>query len=415
MHRVSFKTVGCRLNQAETAALAAQFEAAGYQVVPFGNECEVAVIHTCAITAKAERTCVRLARGIKRDHPAARVVLAGCAVEWNGAKLQEDANADLVVGQTLKARLPELMPPAPPSTVPQPAVRAPRFRNTRALVKVQDGCDFRCTYCVVPHTRGAPHGRPLEEIVAEIRQQADRGFREFVLTGANLGAYRHEEATLITLLQRAEKLPGVLRIRLSSIEISTVERAVIDWMADSEKMCRQIHLPLQSGSDRILRAMHRRYTSADYRKLVEYLEQKIPRAGLGTDLIVGFPGESPEAFEETVRMVEDLPFSNLHVFPYSIRPGTPAAALSPQVPDSIKRERAARLIALGETKRAAFAREFVGQKVSVLIERCHSDGRAIGWTGEYLEAHLRGPGLRRNEIVDFVPATATDAVLHGTV
>ena len=267
-------------------------------------------------------------------------------------------------------------------------------------MKIQDGCDFRCAYCIVPTARGNPTSRPMAEVLEEIRRLADSGFGEIILTGANLGRYEDGLHRLADLIHAIESLPGVKRIRLSSIELTTAEEAVIDLMAHSDKLCRFLHLPLQSGDDRILAAMGRRYTVAAFRCAVEQAVTRIPDLGLGTDIIVGFPGENDAAFESTVHLVRDLPFSNLHVFPYSHRKGTRADTLPNRVPESVKKERVHTLITLGDSKRRLFAERFVGQQVSVLIERVTKEGIGHGWTGQYVEAEVTAPDLKPRQIVN---------------
>jgi threonylcarbamoyladenosine tRNA methylthiotransferase MtaB len=410
---VAFKTVGCRLNQAETARIASQFEAAGYRVVPFGRPCDVAVIHTCAVTRHAEKTCARLARSLKKSSPPPLVVLAGCAAEAGDHDQLRETGADLIVGQGQKFGLPDVLCSrfrnrlglAEPTPV---ASRLPRFDATRALVKAQDGCDFRCRYCIVPLARGAPQSRPVAEVIREIRDLAHAGFREVTITGANLGAYRDGESRLIDLLRHAEDIHGIARIRLSSIEVTTTERVIIDYMTTSAKLCRYLHIPMQSGDDRILASMGRRYTSRDFRNLIEYAAARLSDLGLGTDVLVGFPGEDDTAFDNTLSLIQSLPFNNLHVFPYSRRPGTPASTMPGQVVESVKKARARRVIDVGETKRLAFARSFIGRTVSVLIEEVSPKGLGSGWTSEYVEAAIARPGLERNQIVVFVPSRIED-------
>jgi threonylcarbamoyladenosine tRNA methylthiotransferase MtaB len=426
MKKVAFKTVGCRLNQAETARIAAGFEIAGYSVVEFGAPADVCVIHTCTITGRAETTCLRLARGAKKDNPSTLVVLAGCAVEANREAILGNPAVDFAIGQKEKFDLPRILaerlhgdseatandPTTSTGNLPVQAI-APLFSTTRALVKVQDGCDFCCSYCIVPQVRGTPTSRPMADIQREVEMLARKGFKEIVITGANLAAYSHSGSNLVDVLVLLETLEGIERIRLSSIESSTVQRAVIEFMAGSEKLCRYLHLPLQSGDDGILAAMGRRYTSAQYRKLVEFAAGTMPLIGLGTDIIVGFPGETDEAFKNTCSLVMDLPFNNFHVFPYSIRPGTHAATLPDQLPREIKKERAAELIAIGNSKRRQFALEFLTRPVSALVERLRTDGVATGWTGEYLEARLQMDGLGENDIANFTPSVIDGVILQN--
>ncbi|MDD5677711.1 MAG: MiaB/RimO family radical SAM methylthiotransferase [Kiritimatiellae bacterium] len=424
---VSFKTVGCRLNQAETARLRAVFQAAGYRVVPFGAACDVCVIHGCAVTAKAEQNSARLARGAKRQ-TGAFVVLAGCPVEAGGRAGHLPDAADLLVGQTGKFQLPALLAEHGfPSVVPGAPPALPLFDTARAIVKVQDGCDFNCAYCIVPRARGPAWSRPFEEIIEEINSLARAGYREIVLTGANIGCYEDQGRKLSSLLRRIEAVPALERIRLSSIEVSTVEREVIDCMAASRKLCRCLHLPMQSGSDPVLRAMRRRYAIREYGAVVAYAASRVEGIGIGTDVLVGFPSERAADFDATEAIIAQGPFSNVHVFAYSLRPGTVAAAMKDQVPDDEKRRRVARLIALAREKRMEFARRWIGREVAVLVEAVNAAGAATGWTGEYLPARILPPpapaGAKhcgqvriapaRNRVTRFVPRAVEGDTLIG--
>ena len=409
---VSFKTVGCRLNQAETEKMADQFSRAGYRLVQTDEPCDIAVINTCTITHSAERDCARLARRLRRKG-ARIVILAGCAVEYNGTELQQRTGADIIVGQNLKFKLPQILAKdfgINPQTNPLPVEL--KANRTRALIKAQDGCAFRCSYCVVPDTRGLPTSLPLQTVLDDIRQHADQGCREIVITGANLGCYNDNGNNLIKLLSEAEKISGIERIRIGSIESTTAERQVIDYMADSAKLCHFLHLPLQSGDDTILKKMRRHYTAAQYRSLIEYAIERVPDLGLGTDIIVGFPGETAAAFQNSFNLINELPFSNLHVFSYSIRSGTPAADMPHQIDAAVKKERSARLIELGHKKRADFARSFIGRQVSLLIERITPDS-AAGWTQQYLPARISNPTAKENDIITFTPTTTKNDTLLG--
>ena len=416
--RVSVKTIGCRLNQAESARIMASFRAAGYEAVVPDAPADVCVVHTCAVTANAERKCMQFARSVKRHAPRSFLVLAGCAVETSSGKLAAGTGADLVAGQADKFRLPELIAastnlsfrvPFPPSIV----AAHPFFRTTRALVKVQDGCDFSCSYCIVPRARGNPVSRPIGEIVAEAQALAEDGYKEVVLTGANLGCYRDGRARITEVVGAVEAITGIKRIRLSSIEVSTAERQVVEYMSHSDKLCRYLHIPLQSGSDSVLCAMGRRYTFDEYRGFVEFAVERVPGLGLGTDIIVGFPGENERDFEQTANAVRRLPFSNLHVFPYSRRDGTRAAHMKAQVPEPAKKARAEVLAELGEQKHRDFAESLIGKRVSVLVEEFSDDGHATGWTGEYVRARMPGSGTCRNDIVEFVPDAFSAGMLRS--
>lgn len=411
-HTASIKTVGCRLNQAESAQIRAQLESAGYQIVPFGQPADLTVVHSCAVTTTAESKCAGYARAAKKASPQGYVVIAGCAAEISGEYLLKRSGADLLAGQEDKFRIPELIlaqsqqPHSAKATSP-----APRFDTTRALLKVQDGCDFRCAYCVVPDARGNPVSRPMPAVLAEAERMARDGFREVVVTGANLGVYRDGDLTLIDLLRRIEQVGSIDRIRLSSIECSTVEREVVDFMADSDKLCHYLHLPLQTGDDSLLQHMGRRYSVRTYRELIEYAVERLGSPGLGSDILVGLPGEDEQAFGRTVALVETLPFSNLHVFSYSRRPGTRAARMPAQVPHAVKRERSAIVRQLAAKKKEEFAARCVGTPVSVLIERMSGRNTGKGWTGEYVQAMISKPGVHVNDIVKTVPDRAEGSML----
>jgi threonylcarbamoyladenosine tRNA methylthiotransferase MtaB len=384
--------------------MAGRFEAAGYETVPFGTPCDVTVIHGCVITGKAEHSSLYAARQARRIRPDTLVILAGCPAETLGEALRGDTTVDLTIGHAGKFAIPDLLHRLHPHRFPVPADSGatdstPRFDTQRALIKVQDGCDFHCAYCIVPTARGVPRSRPIIEVLDEVRRVTAAGFREIILTGANLGRYEDGPRRLADLVRDVESLPSVARIRLSSLEITTAEQAIIEHMANSPKLCQFLHIPLQSGDDGILAAMGRRYDTDTFRRTVAMAVEKIPFLGLGTDIIVGFPGEDDRAFENTVQLVRDLPFSNLHVFPYSRRSGTRADALPGQVRESVKKERLHTLVEIGDAKRRLFAERFVGRSVSVLVERVDAEGMGHGWTGEYLEATVTGDSLSPRQIV----------------
>ncbi len=390
MTRVAISTLGCRVNRAESAAWAGAFEALGFELCTQTEDADVLVLHSCAVTHAAEQESLRRVRRLRLRRPSAVLVFAGCGTETVGAQRLREAGVDLLVTREDKTRLPSLVAAAlgVPARLGGPFW--PSFDTTRALLKIQDGCDFRCAYCVVPDTRGAPRSRPLEELCAEAHVLAGRGHREIVLSGVNAGCYADGRWRLPDLVRRLLRDPVIERVRLGSVEPGTVERDLVDLALEEPALCRTFHWPLQSADPGVLRAMRRRYTPAQFESSLEYLFERIPDAGLGTDLMVGFPGETEAAFEKTLAFVERHAFSNLHVFPYSERPGTPASTLPDGVPVAVRRERARRLAALGHVQRRAFARRMVGRVVEVLIERLDADGSGRGWTGEYLEARVAG-------------------------
>ncbi|TFH16640.1 MAG: MiaB/RimO family radical SAM methylthiotransferase [Lentisphaerales bacterium] len=413
MLRAAFKTVGCRLNQAETAAMVARFEADGYCVVPFGEQADIVVVQSCTVTRTAERKSIRFARAAKRFPGDPFVIVAGCAPQVDADRVLRESGADMAATQAQKLDLPPLLPllASGPSSDGRNDPPVPRFDTARALLRVQDGCSFDCAYCIVPIARGRSTSRPFAEVLTEAKCLAEDGYKELVLTGANLGSYDDEGRRLWHMLEALEKIPELKRIRLSSIELSQQEREVVDYMADSSKLCRFLHIPMQSGDDRILSAMGRRYTSEEYRGFIEYAAGKIGVIGIGTDIIVGFPGEDEAAFDNTYRMLDELPFSRLHVFPYSPRPGTKAESLTDDVDKATKKSRVVKLITLGLEKRKEFASRMELHEVSVLVESHDSNGCGHGSTEEYVPTLFPAPAPAVNEIVRFTPTAVREDVL----
>ena len=391
--RAVLHVMGCRLNAAEGARIRGALEAAGWEVRESGappSGADAFVLHTCAVTATAQAEALRRLRAARRAG-VPRIVVSGCAANVASEAELRSAGATDVVARGAPAApdgLPALVEAALRGAVPPERLS---FGSTRAPVKIPDGCSFRCAYCIVPDARGAPRSRPAAEVLAECAALVARGYRELVLTGVNVACWREGDRSFADLVRAVAEIPGLARVRMSSVEPHTTEAEVVELMAaPGSKLCHTLHYPLQSGSDRVLRAMRRRYTVAEYRAAVERALARVPRLGLGADVIAGFPGETAADFEETARLVRDYPFSNLHVFPYSERPGTPAATMPGAVPVRVRRERARALAALGEEKRAAFAASFAGADAEVLVERVGADGTAEGWTSEYLRARIPG-------------------------
>lgn len=421
---IKIKTMGCRLNHAEAAAIAGALEYEGFDVVS-GNKtpCDTLVLHTCVITAAAQRQVFRLIRSAKR-RGVDNVVLSGCATSIIESAELFEAGADVIIDK--KTGRVSSQKDGAADSIGQIAANAlseteqhaylPAFTSTRASVKVQDGCNFRCAYCIVPDTRGKPRSRPASEILKEISGLAQYGFREVVLTGVNVACWHDNGMGLADLVRESANINGLARLRLSSIEPGTAERKLVDVMAEAgSRLCHTLHYPLQSGDARVLRRMRRRYTPNEYRDAVSYALSRIPKLGLGADVIAGFPGEDDAAFAETVRMIEAYPFSNLHVFPYSERPGTPGAKLDNVVPVHIRRERARELIALGTRKRHDFAVSFIGKPVEVLIERVNDQGFGRGWTSEYVEARVSGlTEADVGRLIRFEVVSAVEGCVHGT-
>jgi threonylcarbamoyladenosine tRNA methylthiotransferase MtaB len=417
---VAFATLGCRLNQVDSRALAGLLEARGFTAVPEGAPADVVVVNTCAVTGRAEFSDRQAIRRAARVSPGARLVVTGCWAQTGPAAVAALPGVDLVVGNADKARLPDLVeallaePRGGPARVAVGDVSAartlepaPPTRNagrSRAFLKVQDGCQHRCAFCIVPFARGGSRSLAPGLVEAEARRLVAAGHRELTLTGVDLGHYGADLApptTLAALLARLCGIAGLRWLRLSSLLPAYVTDALLDVLTGSPVVAPHFHLQLQSGSDRVLRRMRRPYTVAMYRRVVERLARAIPALGLGADVIAGFPGETEADFAETVRLVEALPFTYLHVFPYSPRPGTEAAHLCGRVDARTSGRRSRALRAIAEARRAAFAASLVGgvSEALVLDTRDRASGRLVGLTGHYVEVALDGPDALMRRIV----------------
>lgn len=423
---IQLKIMGCRLNHAEGAFIQGALERQGYSfTIDPATTPDYVIIHTCTITAQAQREAQRLVRGYLRAGVRG-VIVSGCAAstdkehnfEANGAaavvanslgevRYGTDADANAIAERVLFA-------------LTHGAVEGeymPSFASTRASVKIQDGCNFRCAYCIVPDARGEPRSRGVDDILAECDMLLSKGFRELVLTGVNTICWHADGLNLCGLIRKVASDSRVGRIRLGSIEPRTTERELIELMADpAAKLCQTLHYPLQSGSNNILKLMRRHYTREEYCEVVEAALETLPQIGLGSDIITGFPGETEQDFSDTVEIVERFPFSNLHVFPYSERPGTPAATLPHSVPMDARRNRAKQLIAIGERKRKEYAQSFIGKAVEVLVERVDDEGVGRGWTSEYLETRISGcTAAEVGSLISVVPHEVNLDVLHATI
>ncbi len=403
--------MGCRLNQAETAIIANSLAARGYEIVEFGETAEVTVINTCTVTEQADAKCRQAVRQALRVNPAAFVAVVGCYAQHSVSTIAAIPGVDLVIGNEHKLRVGEFLG----TLQKQPAaqiIHSPRLPeteftietaglysfNTRANLKIQDGCNHFCSFCIIPTVRGRARSRQFEDIMREARSLAAAGHRELVLTGVNIGTYKNDGKTLLKIIQALELIDGVDRIRISSIEPTTIGMELVRYMATSPKLCRYLHIPIQSGDDRILRAMKRKHTITPFAKFIEWTVKQVPEIGLGTDVMVGFPGETDQEFVNTREMLTELPFAYFHVFTYSDRPGTPSYALKPKVPHQVKKERTRNLIELSARKRRAFGAAYLGQTAEVLFETIEG-GRWAGYTDNYLRVHVDSETLLENQIL----------------
>ncbi len=392
--KVAIKTLGCRLNQAESEKALEALGARGFDLAHAGEEPDVVVVNTCTVTRESTASSRRLVRKLAEAHPGATVVVTGCYAVSDPDEVKAIPGVDLVVGNDAKDRIAELVA-AVPRVRRLPLVTRPapveRLR-TRVAVRAQTGCDEWCTFCIIPRTRGPLRSWPEEEVVADVRRQVERGVREVVLTGVHLGKYGEDLGRrdgLARLVDRLVAIDGLARLRLSSVLPVQVTPALVARVRDHPKVCRHLHVPLQAGDDQVLEAMHRPYRVAEFLERVEHAKAEVPGLGLSTDVIVGFPGETEPQFQATMRVVRQVGFSKLHVFRYSQRPGTPAAELPGQLPDAVKKRRARELIALGAELRRRFHEQHLGRLLSVLVETA-GDGLAEGTSDNYIKVRFAG-------------------------
>ena len=443
--RVAFSTLGCKQNQFETEALKAMLPAGDYAVVPFTDEVDLYVINTCTVTAEADADSRQTIRRAIRRNPGARVVVTGCYAQVSPHEVRAIPGVDLVLGNAEKPEfLLQIQGPRHPTASPTPSpskrerdsifdslaplsvskgaegegegVRVPRVvvgdigrrrlfdglrvsldsDRTRAYLKVQDGCNYHCSFCIVPTARGRNRSLPPEAVLEELQRLDAAGYPEVVLTAIHLGTYGRDlvqRASLVTLLCRIEDLALRCRVRLTSLDPHEVTDELIELMGGSRRLCRHLHIAVQSGDDGVLRAMRRVYPARRFREAAERAAAAIRGIGIGGDVIVGFPGETDAAFDATYRLLEDLPISYFHVFPYSRRPGTPAASMRDQVPPHVRAARSKALRALVERKGATFRESLRGQVVDavVLHRRERHGGRLEALTDNYVRAFLDGP------------------------
>jgi len=397
----AFSTLGCKVNQYETQRLVDAFERAGFRVVPAGEPADVCVLNSCSVTSTAEQKSRQALRRLLRGNEAATVVLTGCWVEMarrmgtplpDGALLVSNAAKLTALDRLLEVR-PDLARRLAAAPRPAGALLAPR---TRAVLKVQDGCDQCCAFCSIPFTRGTPRSRRAEEVLEEARDIAKSGRREIVVTGVLLGSYGPATgsggATLPDLLRSLAAIEGVERVRLSSLEPNHATPELFDAMAETPALCRHLHLPLQSGSSRVLARMGRPYDRGGYVAACRAAQERVPGVAITTDILVGFPGESREDFEETLAVVREVGFWRAHLFRYSLRPGTPAAEMPDQIPDDEKESRAAELAAACRAEQERWMRTLIGTRQDVLAEaKGVGDGLLAGYTSSYARVAFPGP------------------------
>ncbi len=433
---VSFHTFGCRLNQSESDALGGGFATAGYTVVDSETPADICIINTCSVTESAEAECRRLIRKIMRKNPKTFLAVTGCYAQVGLTALRKIPGIDLIAGADHKMLLPSLFQNnlgKNLSKLSEPlvfhsskiskddfAVGPPTAvslfnHQTRPNVKIQDGCDFFCSFCIIPYTRGRERSRKFDDVLLEANLWATQGHKEIVLTGVNLGEYSYQGKGLADLIKALESVEGLDRIRISSIEPTTVPSQLLDYMGNT-KLCPHLHLPLQSGSNTILSNMGRRYTREEYIAFVNEAMVKVPNLSLGTDVMVGFPGEGEAEFDETVSLIESLPFSYLHVFPFSERKGTRLTRMGlPNVPQAVIRKRSQILHDLSKKKKEAFYSASIGKSVGVLFENSNEEGFYSGYTGNFIRVGVQSQSNLSGQLLSVGITGVADDIAVGVL
>ena len=414
--KIAITTLGCKVNQFESAAFATAFQHAGCELVAFKEQADVYVINTCAVTARAGRQSRQLIRRAMRSNPEARLVVTGCYAQSDAQHILEivenpvcivgNGNKHLLSRVAIEERQCDLAMYMGDIRRKKEICSLPVERfigRTRACLRVQDGCDNFCSYCIVPYTRGQSRSLPQKEVFAQAAVFAEQGYKEMVITGINVGKYGldlAENETIISLLAGLCSRFPEMRLRLSSIEPGEVTEELLDLIAGHDNFLPHLHIPLQSGDDDILRRMNRRYSSEDFRDVILRCCERLANAAIGVDVLVGFPGESEQAFANTYELLAVLPVSYLHVFPYSRRPGTLAASMSPQITGLIRNERVATLRRLDAEKRTAFYQAHLGTTQSVLVEGpARNDSHLRGMTDNYIPVRFSGPEKLSNHVI----------------
>ena len=403
---VAFMTLGCKVNQYETETMEGLFRQAGYRVVPFTEPADVYIVNTCSVTMLGEKKSRQLVRRAQRQNEAALIAVTGCYAQLAPDVVGTLPGVRLIVGTQDRGRIVELVEEAAAGSEVLrdvgdimaadtfediPLFAAPE--RTRAFLKIQEGCQNFCTFCIIPYTRGPLRSRALVSVRREAEKLVAAGFREIVLTGIHLGAYGRDLTGTVTLADAARtvlEIDGLQRLRLGSLESVELTPALFTLLRDDRRFARHLHLPLQAGSDAVLREMHRFYDTAGYERLLTRIREEVPGIAISTDIIVGFPGETEAMFQESLAFVRRQEFARVHVFPYSRRPATPAAARSDQVPHPVRRERVKMMQALADEMAADYHGKFIGTIVPVLFETQH-EGVADGLTDTYIRVYTKGP------------------------
>lgn len=426
MAKIAFYTLGCKVNQADTASMENLFLRSGHQLVSFDGEADVYIINTCVVTNTGQRKSRQTIHRAIRKNPNALIVVTGCYPQTAAEEVKAIAGVDMIIGNQDRAQIVQLVEERlahrqtdtldavhklTASTAFEEMAAGDITDKTRAFLKIQEGCNQFCTYCIIPYARGPLRSRSLESIRTETQRLISAGFKEIVLIGIHLGCYGKENPdgpTLYDAVKTVLDVPGVQRLRLGSLESVEVEPRLLTLMQEDARFCRHLHLPLQSGCDKTLQAMHRPYTTAKFKTLLADIKTMVPDIAITTDVIVGFPGETEADFETTCKFAESCGFSKMHIFPFSARKGTPAEKFAGAVTEAVKKERADILGRIDETMHKTFLQAMVGQTAEVLFEQPAGEDYFEGLTGNYQRVFVKSGGRNMGGEILPVKITAFD-------
>lgn len=426
MAKIAFYTLGCKVNQADTASMENLFLRSGHQLVSFDGEADVYIINTCVVTNTGQRKSRQTIHRAIRKNPNALIVVTGCYPQTAAEEVKSIAGVDMIIGNQDRAQIVQLVEERlahrqtdtldavhklTASTAFEEMAAGDITDKTRAFLKIQEGCNQFCTYCIIPYARGPLRSRSLESIRTETQRLISAGFKEIVLIGIHLGCYGKENSdgpTLYDAVKTVLDVPGVQRLRLGSLESVEVEPRLLTLMQEDARFCRHLHLPLQSGCDKVLQAMHRPYTTAKFKTLLADIKVQVPDIAITTDVIVGFPGETEADFETTCKFAESCGFSKMHIFPFSARKGTPAEKFAGAVTEAVKKERADILGRIDETMHKTFLQAMVGQTAEVLFEQPAGEDYFEGLTGNYQRVFVKCGGRNLGGEILPVKITAFD-------